>query len=730
MESALWLLAFGLLLSGGIVHVKLRGQRARDRDRQTYTLAFPHDLSSEQVLTWIHSISGTLRSGPYRFLGVPTLAFELWATDRGIVHRLKVPWTHADYIISQLRSLVPGVRVSPEDELPRHQWTRVVEVGETNPRRSLRILNGEALSASLLASCQELEPGEAILMQWVVSPAIPERLPEGSGDETADRRQKLAEPNMLAVLRVAARASTQIRATHLLYKVRAALSSVHSPHNRFKRRLVPVRRLAERVAKARAVFLFPMELSATELVSLVAWPIGHPHVAGLPAGKARHLPATEAIAREGKIVAVSNFPGAERPLALSAEAACKHLHIVGPTGVGKTTLLGNLIVQDMEAGHGVILLEAKGDLFDDVLDRVPKGRLDDVIVVDVTDTSFPVGFNILSEGNPRAVVEELGDLFKQLYSDARGVFTQELLFHGLMTLTTRAELTFCDLVPLFIPMTNEEAGWRDELIRSLVDRELRNFWQRFDNMPRAEQDRNAKPVMDRVWQLNARPEIRHIIGQSKSSFTMREIRKGNKILLINLAGLGKDTASLVGTLLLNALWGAVQGVRVERPTFLYLDEFQDFLRLPVSPEDMLSKARGFALGMTLAHQHLGQLSTDMRQAILANARSKVVFQTTADDAGIFAREFGSLTDHDFMNLDAYEVVCLLATATRVSSPVTGVARPPAPRTGSAGQVRKMSRQRYGRRAAEVEAEIASRRKVSKTNAVTRKRPKLGKQRMS
>jgi hypothetical protein len=110
--------------------------------------------------------------------------------------------------------------------------------------------------------------------------------------------------------------------------------------------------------------------------------------------------------------------------------------------------------------------------------------------------------------------------------------------------------------------------------------------------------------MDRIWQLTARPELRNIIGQSSSSFQMSEVVAENRILLVNLGGLASDTAGLTGTLLMNALWHAVKTTPSVQPTYLYLDEFQKFLRLPIDPESMLAEARGFGLGMTLAHQHL------------------------------------------------------------------------------------------------------------------------------
>ncbi|MGH8684536.1 MAG: TraM recognition domain-containing protein [Nitrosospira sp.] len=654
--------------------------------------------------------------------------------------------------MSQLLSLVPGVRYSPEDNQPDHDWKRVIELGETDPARSLRIPSAEYLSASLLASVQALSEGEAVLMQWVVTPTVPQKLPSdrkpfptshwsyrlitgdimADSDEVKDRRAKLSEANMLAVLRVAAKADTEARANHLLYRVQAALASVRSPNNRFKKRLVVERWLQDRLRQAASPLIFPAQLSASELVSLIAWPLGGPHVAGLPQGRARHLPATEAIPRVGRIIAISNFEGAERPLALSPIDSCKHTQVIGPTGVGKTTLLANLIAQDMEAGHGVILIESKGDLFQEALDRVPKDRLDDVVILDVNDTAFPVGFNIL-QGNPQIVAADIQRLFEHLYpQDTRGVRVRQGLYHAIMTLmasTNATEpMTFADIGPLCVPRA-DQVGFSDKIIRGVAGyEELALFWQELENMKRDQRAAYFGPIIDRVWQLNSRRSIRNIIGQSKSGFDMKEIISGNKILLVNLgrATEGSETAALVGSLLLNSIWSAVLSGTSSpaSPTFLYLDEFQDFLNLPIPAQDMFAQARSKGLPMTVAHQFMGQLSRDLQDAVLANARSKVVFQTSSDDARLFAREFGkSVDDHDFMHLGPYEVIMRMATSDGVSAPVTGVTQPPGRRTGLDNAARFKSREKYGRPVADVEAEINNRRNLGEPKKAPKVNPR-------
>jgi hypothetical protein len=684
------------------------------------------------------------------------------SAEHGFQYRLVVPRSRADYVVGQLRAQLPGARVTPEQEPDKEletaaleavivsssTWTKVVELGMRKLDRSLRV-EAVPLVGSLLASLQgfALHRGEVLLMQWVIRPAVPEAPPPQQAarpvragmlsvsphvpvrDTVADQRTKLAAVNFLAVLRIGAQAGGEARAEQLLGQVRAALKSTGTTANGLYVRPALQSRLRTALDTGKVPLLFPMQLTAAELTGLLAWPVGSPNVAGLPQARSRHLPPAGAIARKGLVVARSNFPGAERDLAISPVDACKHLHIVGPIGSGKTAVAGNVAAQALEEGHPVIVMERKGDLFRAALDAVPKDRVDDIIVMDMGDER-PVGFNLLAEGNPRIAVEELCQLFEFLYPDMRrGIWARAALHRGLMTLISRPGSSFIDLVPLLSPnaRSETESQWRDELIAQVDDMELKRFWERFDDLSVAQQENYAAPILDRVWQLNERPEIRDVIGQSESSFTMREVIRKRKVLLVNLAGLGIETGRLAGTLLLNAIWSAVRSGACDpnRPTLLFLDEFQDFLNLPVDAESLLVQARSFGLAMVLAHQHLDQLPERIRSAVLANARSKVVFQTTYDDARVFAREFGrSVSEDDFMNLGQYEVLCRLVTGEGVSAPVSGETVPPVEPTGLSDAVRAASRRRYGRTRAAIEADIRQRRTPHEAPK-PKKKPRLG-----
>jgi type IV secretory pathway TraG/TraD family ATPase VirD4 len=206
---------------------------------------------------------------------------------------------------------------------------------------------------------------------------------------------------------------------------------------------------------------------------------------------------------------------------------------------------------------------------------------------------------------------------------------------------------------------------------------------------------------------------------------MEDVVRDGKILLINLNGvrIGQQTASIIGTLVMNSVWNAVRTTKHEKPVILYMDEFQNFVTMPTSPSEMLAQSRSFGLGMVLAHQHTGQLKNELRDAVLANARSKIVFQTTANDARLMAAEFGSqVRMEDFMNLRHREAISRVTTSTGVSAPFTMRTRNLSKPTSNPRYIRELSRSKYGRPVEIVEQSIEVRRQGTKKPG---KRPSIG-----
>ena len=720
--------------------MRFKRQIKRDANRDIYLVNFPSELSADRVLAWLRSVSGTLPKRSGSFLSMETIVFETWATAKGISHRLHIPKGAAEYIAAQLRTLAPGITVTKDDTRPSINWTAGIELGMSSPTRQLRIVSHNDQSASLLAAVQSLSGDEAVLIQWVVAPAPFQHPPARDGnprsaeftmkaiingihdaksDELNDRRQKLEEQNLLGIGRVVTSASSPKRSGELILRVESSLAGSNSAANYFKRTSTKSAKVIELVDDAATPLLFPAQLNLKELAAVVAWPIGQPFVAGLPQGSTRHLYANEDIATDGRILGDSNYPGHERAIALSYEYAVQHLYIGGKTGTGKTVMMGNSFAQDVRAGYGAIVIDASNSdssetMFNKAVNLIPEDRLDDVIIMNINDDLMrPVGFNVLDQGNPRVVADQIKDLFAHLYQDTAGIWTKQLLFHGLYTLAERPGMTIADLMPLLNRQTKEEVAWADELIRSIKDKELRNFWQRWENFSQSDRDRYTQPLLNRIWQLVSRPEARNIIGQSESSFQMKDVLAGNKILLVSLNGLPPDTASILGTLLVNAVWTAAQKQKPERPNFLYLDEFQVMTKLPTGLDDMLNRSRKHALGVVLGTQYLEDVPAELKNAVINNARSRVIFQTSAREARVWQAEFGkTLDENDFMRIRQYEAVAQIATASGLTQPVTLKARPPMRSTGLAVKARQLSREKYGRPIAEVEAQMESRRQAT------------------
>src|SRR5207248_2154692 len=213
-----------------------------------------------------------------------------------------------------------------------------------------------------------------------------------------------------------------------------------------------------------APWRWPLRLNVAELLSLLAWPVGDQPLPGIPRDASRSLRADARVRPHGRVIAQASAPGEDRQLGLAIEDARQHLHVIGPTGTGKSTLLANLVVQDIAAGRGVVVIEPKGDLVQDVLARIPPERTDDVVVLDPSETAYPVGLNpLLSRGrSPELVADHVLAVFHGLYASAWGPRLQDILHAALLTLARRDDASICVLPAL---LTNQAV--RRRLVRGI-----------------------------------------------------------------------------------------------------------------------------------------------------------------------------------------------------------------------------------------------------------------------
>ena len=718
-------------------------QATIDAKREAYDVTFPADLSAEAVQAWLRSITGTMHHGGAFNFTRDAIVFEVASDGMGIKHRLLVPSSGAEYITAQLRSHASGIVLGKSSSVDSYQWKAAVEIGMGHPLNQLSTDHLDDLAGSVLGSMNALQAGESILLQWVISPAPFEPPPprasssnvNGSArvntDFNADRRKKLNGHNFLAVGRLLASADSSPRAWQLIGQVKASLTSANSALNylTFKDR----RRAAEEASEARTPFTFPAQLTVAELSGLIAWPFGTRFIPGLVRSSSRQLFATSDVASEGRVLGISTYSGHERPVALPYKYATRHMMVTGGSGAGKTAFLVNCFAQDVEKGYGAIVMDA-GDsesdetMFSGAIRSIPPERADDVIVIDIANEgSSPVGFNIFEQADPRTIADQIVHLFQGLYSDISGVWLPQLLYHGVYTLAEHGGLSFVDLGTLLNPQTAEEKIWAQHVIGSVKDQNIREWWDRWQALDTSKQQTRLEPLYNRIWQISSRPEIINVIGQSISTFHIKDALESNKIILINLARLSSDTAKIIGTLFMNAVWTAARRSQPPVPNYMYLDEFQVMTsNTSVNLDDLLSRARKHNLGLAMATQYFEEkVPRLVQRAAMNNALTKVVFRVATDEARKWNAEFSrDLDNHDFTNLNDYEAFVRIASETGVSD-VSIATLPPRKPSGAEALIRDRSRMRYGRPLEEVLTERQRRRSVPEGSVAKKKRPPIG-----
>ncbi len=338
-------LAASLILPGLAVFLVARriGQHHKDGERMTYSISYPRDMDLSAIRTTTRALSGLIR--PQWSLGLATMVLEIIADEDGISHYISLPPQITESVLSQLRHAIPGIRIDEAE--PQYTWTRGVELKVTGSE-PLRTDKPEAVVGSILASLSPLNAGEAVLVHWVFTPA---------GND------KNKEPMFYAVGRIGAQAGHDLRARHLVNRTLVAIRSAGAPGAYVAVRRIPRSLVKGRLGRRRAPHQeWPCLLNGIELGMLSGIPIGSPQVPNLHLGTSRHLMPSRNVLRKGFVVAQANFPGSERPLAFSPRDLTKHLHIMGPTDSGKSTVMLNLMTQQMQQGYGLVAIDPKGDL--------------------------------------------------------------------------------------------------------------------------------------------------------------------------------------------------------------------------------------------------------------------------------------------------------------------------------------------------------------------------------
>jgi len=428
-----------------------------------------------------------------------------------------------------------------------------------------------------------------------------------------------------------------------------------------------------------------------------------------PQARLRLVPADQRHGLGGKVIGYTNA-GPRVRVGISLPDCWHHIHVCGPTGTGKTVLLENMILDDVEAGRGVAAFDpAKGDLIRDLLDVLPRECGDRLVVVDPDETMAPPAINLLDPavhgGSPHDVAAHITSVMSKVWSRWWGDRMTEFAYHGLLTLAYLPGATLAQL-----PRLLSDARWRAGRVKAVTDQlgaweasTLAEFWDGFNALPAGQRAGLVAPLLSRLRLVLAHPLAAGLFGVPATTFRFADILDGGVLLCRLPKGiLGEDGTRLVGSLLVAGLWQAT-AARARIPEHarldatVVLDEAHNFLHLPIGIDDALAEARGLHTSFVLAHQYLGQLSREMAEAIDANARNKIYFALAPKDAVDQAHHVKPwLDDGDLMRLGGFEVVLRPVSRGRAVRPVTAdTIPPPEPQQGRADALRQAARKRTG-----------------------------------
>jgi len=418
---------------------------------------------------------------------------------------------------------------------------------------------------------------------------------------------------------------------------------------------------------------------------------------------------------------VTTFRNQRKKFGIKIDDRRRHIYIVGKTGMGKSVLLENMAIQDIRENHGLAFIDPHGEIAEELLDFIPKKRINDVIFFNPDDIEYPIAFNVMEKVEPEhrhLVTSGLMGVFKKIWPDVWSARMEYILSNTILAL-----LEYPDSTLLGVNRMLADPDFRKKVVDKVTDPMVKSFWvQEFSKYTQRYETEATAAIQNKVGQFISNPLIRNIIGQVKSKIDMAKIMNEGKILIANLSKgkIGEDNSKLLGALLVTKLHlGAMSRVNIpekkRRDFFLYVDEFQNFVT--ESFADILSEARKYRLSLNLAHQYIGQLqemtplgrSTKVRDAVFGNVGTIIAFRVGADDAEYLEKEFSpEFSAEDLVNLSKYNIFLKLMINGMAGSPFSAETLPPLPKPDDSNKEKiiKASRERYGTKRKIIEDKIS------------------------
>ncbi|MFA6198531.1 MAG: type IV secretion system DNA-binding domain-containing protein [Patescibacteria group bacterium] len=411
--------------------------------------------------------------------------------------------------------------------------------------------------------------------------------------------------------------------------------------------------------------------------------------------------------------AETNFRSQQRRFGIKLDDRRRHMYVIGKTGMGKSTLLENMIISDIREGHGLAVVDPHGDLVEKIIDFIPSWRINDVVYFNPADIDYPIAFNALEAVDTthrHLVASGLVGVFKKIWADSWGPRLEYVLRNTILSLLEYPGSTILGITRLLV-----DNKYRKKVVSKINDPILISFWQEEYGAYSQQFKVDAiSPIQNKVGQFLSSSIIRNIVGQTKSSIDMRDVMDSGKILLMNLAKgrIGEDNSKLLGAMMITKLQLAAMS-RVDIPEedrqdfFLYVDEFQNFAT--ESFANILSEARKYHLDLIIAHQYIEQLDEIVRAAVFGNVGTLACYRVGAADAEFLEKEFDpTFTPTDLVNLAKYEMYLKLMINGMASEPFSARGLPPIQTQATDGhrdKIIQVSRERYATPRSVVEAKI-------------------------
>ncbi len=410
--------------------------------------------------------------------------------------------------------------------------------------------------------------------------------------------------------------------------------------------------------------------------------------------------------------AETNFRNQQRKFGIKTDDRRRHMYLLGKTGMGKTTLLENMVLADINAGHGVGVVDPHGDFAEKLLHFIPSSRINDIVYFNPADTEYPIGFNVLeavNETHKHLVASGLMGVFKKIWPDVWSPRMEYILNNCILALLEYPGSTLLGINRLLV-----DKDFRRMVVSQLKDPVVKTFWVNEYALwePKFRNEAIA-PIQNKVGQFLSASIIRNIVAQVKSTINPRQIMDEGKIFIMNLAKgrIGEDTSRLMGGMLITKIQlAAMERVDMPEPErrdfYLYVDEFQNFATQSFA--NILSEARKYRLNLIIAHQYIEQLDEEyVRPAVFGNVGTIICFRVGAKDGEFLENEFApTFTPTDLVNLTKFEIYLKLMIDGVSSSPFSAKTLSPiAKRTGNEAKVINVSRERYSEPRAVIEEKI-------------------------